>query len=65
VRTSEEGSGRSYLDAVPRPSAVKGGQHWLASGFKDNDDEGDSKPQQRAEGDNVEQSDSEPTILVE
>lgn len=48
--------------------AIKGGQNCFASGclaLKDNDEEGDSKPQQRAEGDNVEQSDSEPTILVE
>jgi hypothetical protein len=44
-------------------------KHWLARGclaFKDSDDEGDSELQQRAEGDDVEQSDGEPaTILVE
>ena len=48
--------------------AIEGGQHWLASGclaLKDNDDESDSKLQQRAEGGNVEQSESELTILVE
>jgi hypothetical protein len=48
--------------------AIKGGQYWLASGclaLKDNDGESDSKPQQRAEGGNVEQRESEPTILVE
>jgi hAT family C-terminal dimerisation region len=42
-------------------------KHWLASGclaLKDSDGDSDSEPQQRVEGDDVEQSDGEPAIIL-
>ena len=42
-------------------------KHWLASGclaLKDNDGDSNSEPQQRVEGDDVEQSDGEPAIIL-